>query len=94
MISNTYGLGGWHQPPPVPNYVCSSLNHSMIYQVTNIRFDFTDSEEEISIEEQTDLNDEVINTIWEADDEEDLVEEITCAYGWCISAIDYRHVLS
>ena len=78
----------------MPNYVCSLLNHPMLYQVTNIRFDFTGSEEEISIEEQTDLNDEVTNSIWEANDEDDLVEEITCAHGWCISAIDYRHVLS
>jgi hypothetical protein len=35
----------------------------------------------------------VTNTIWEADDEDDLVEEITCATGWCIKSIDYIHVL-
>jgi hypothetical protein len=35
-----------------------------------------------------------LGSIWEADDEEDLVEEITCATGWCIKSIDYRHVLS
>ena len=28
------------------------------------------------------------------DDEEDLVEEITCATGWCIKSLDYRIVLS
>ena len=33
-------------------------------------------------------------SFWEADDEEDLVEEITCATGWCIKSIDYRHILS
>jgi hypothetical protein len=32
--------------------------------------------------------------IWIADDEEDLVEEITNATGWCIKSIDYRIILS
>jgi hypothetical protein len=40
------------------------------------------------------LNAEYIGQIWEADDEDDLVEEITCASGWCIKSIDYRHVLN
>jgi hypothetical protein len=37
---------------------------------------------------------EVIGTIWDADDEDDLVEEVTTATGWCIKSIDYRHVLN
>ena len=28
------------------------------------------------------------------DDEYDLVDEITCATGWCIKSLDYRHVLN
>jgi hypothetical protein len=39
------------------------------------------------------IYDEVVGQIWEASDEEDLVEEITTAYGWCIKSLDYRHVL-
>ena len=27
------------------------------------------------------------------DDEDDLVEEITTAYGWCIKSINFRHIL-
>ena len=27
--------------------------------------------------------------VWEADDEDDLIEEITTASGWCIKSIDY-----
>ena len=27
--------------------------------------------------------------VWEADDEDDLIEEITTAAGWCIKSIDY-----
>ena len=27
--------------------------------------------------------------VWEADNEDDLIEEITAASGWCIKSIDY-----
>ena len=65
----------------------------MKLQVTNIRFDF-DGDDEISDDEKIDITDEVIGTIWDADDEDDLVEEVTTATGWCIKSIDYRHVLN
>jgi len=42
---------------------------------------------------QQEIVDETIGTIWEADDEDDLIEEITTATGWCIKSIDYVHVL-
>ena len=32
--------------------------------------------------------------MWEADDEDDLIEEITTASGWCIKSIDYRIILN
>ena len=57
----------------------------MKFQVTDIEFDF-----------DLDCNvdcDDYIGTIWEADDGDDLVEEITSAAGWCIKSIDYRTVL-
>jgi len=41
------------------------------------------------IETQDEIYDETISQIWEVDDEEDLIEEITCATGWCIKSIDY-----
>ena len=69
----------------------SPLIDTMMYQVTEIEFDFDD--EDIHTEEYNRLMDETIGQIWEADDEDDLVEEITCATGWCIKSIDYRHVL-
>jgi hypothetical protein len=62
-----------------------------MFQVTEIEFDFDD--EDIHTEEYNRLMDETIGSFWEADDEEDLVEEITCATGWCIKSIDYRHIL-
>ena len=71
----------------------------MQFQVTEIEFDFhednpilrgTDEEWE---EYQQGVIDDTVQHIWEADDEDDLVEEITSATGWCIKSIDYRHVL-
>ena len=68
----------------------------MQFQVTNIEFDFDDATpgfEQEAFEEEQELVQQTIGQIWEADDEDDLVEEITCATGWCIKSIDYRHVL-
>ena len=64
----------------------------MQFQVTQIDFDFDDSFEDGIYAQE--IIDEVIATTWEADDEDDLIEEITCATGWCINSIDYRHVLN
>ena len=69
----------------------------MQFQVTSIEFDcslddwdYTESDR-ICTEEK--LNEEYIGTIWEADDGDDLIEEITAATGWCIKSIDYRIIL-
>jgi hypothetical protein len=68
----------------------------MLFQVNAIEFDFTDDldDEALDFESQDEIYDEVLGQIWEADDDDDLIEEITCAYGWCIKSIDYSHVLS
>jgi len=68
----------------------------MKYQVTTINFDFTDDTEDFELPptQQQEVLDEVTNTVWEACDEDDLIEEITCATGWCFQSIDYVHVLS
>ena len=63
----------------------------MQFQVTQIEFDFDDSFEVENYDQ--DVIDEVLATTWEASDEDDLIEEITSASGWCIKSIDYRHVL-
>ena len=64
-----------------------------MYQVTAIEFDFDDDFYPLTEEEQDDVYDEYIGTFWEADDGDDLVEEITSAAGFCIKSIDYRHIL-
>ena len=66
----------------------------MQFQVTQIEFDFDDAQEYIPEEDKQEVYNDVIGAVWEACDEDDLVEEITCATGWCIQSIDYRIVLS
>ena len=64
----------------------------MQFQVTYIEFDF-DGDDEITLFEKDNITSQYVGDIWEADDEEDLVEEITAASGWCINSIDYRIIL-
>lgn len=66
----------------------------MNFQINQIQFDFTDdfSEEALDIESQDEIYDEVLNTIWEVDDEEELVDAISDKTGWCILSIEYQEV--
>ena len=66
----------------------------MIFQITDIELDFEDSQGILSQEEQVEIVDELVGHIWEANDEDDLIEEITCATGWCIKSIDFRYPLN
>ena len=60
----------------------------MKFNVIDVEFDFTDSMEEITPEQKACINYDVVG-LWEADDEDDLIEEVTCNAGWCIESIDY-----
>ena len=63
----------------------------MKYNVTEVEFDFDDDyaeESKLTFDEEIELRDLALG-IWEADDEDDLIEEITSASGWCIKSIDY-----
>ena len=64
----------------------------MQFLVTDIKFDFNDDLDPIySIpkeDQQLIINDNI--GVWEADDEDDLVEEITANAGWCSLSIDYE----
>jgi len=64
----------------------------MQFQVTYVEFDF-DSEDGMDAYDKDSITSETIGTIWEACDKDDLIEEITCATGWSIKTIDYRHIL-
>ena len=61
----------------------------MKFNVTEVEFDFTDAtDEQISQEEKDSITQNNLG-VWEADDEDDLIEEVTTASGWCIKSIDY-----
>ena len=64
----------------------------MKYNVTDIEFDFDDGNDDesyaLTFDEEIALRDSALG-VWEADNEDDLIEEITAAAGWCIKSIDY-----
>ena len=62
----------------------------MKYNVKEIFFDVDDSNyEDITLEEYNEIVQNSLG-VWEAEDEDDLIEEITTASGWCIKSIDYE----
>ena len=67
----------------------------MKFLVTNIDYDFNDGNSNlsddyrISLEEMQQITEDTLG-VWEADDEDDLIEEITANAGWCILSIDYE----
>ena len=60
----------------------------MKYLVNAIEFDFSDSQGELDEWEQEQIVNNNIG-VWEADDEDDLIDEITTGTGWCIKSIDF-----
>jgi len=64
----------------------------MQFYVNEIQFDFEDSQGELEKWEQDQIVKNNIG-VWEADSEDDLIEEITASSGWCIKSIDYEHQL-
>ena len=63
----------------------------MNFIVTDVEYDFNDSLSEIYSISKDEQDQIVADTLglWSATDEDDLIEEITCASGWCIKSIDY-----
>ena len=67
----------------------------MQFQVKQIEFDFTDDiDDPLTDEYKQSVVDETLEGVWGACDDDDLVEEITSATGWCVNSIDYLHVLN
>ena len=64
----------------------------MKFYVSDIEFDFNDDLDDIysvsSDDQQLITRDNL--GVWEADDEDDLVEEITANAGWCIKSLNYE----
>ena len=66
----------------------------MKFNVTEVEFDFDEWYErnwdnKLTFDEEIELRDLTLG-VWDADDEDDLIEEITAASGWCIKSIDYE----
>ena len=64
----------------------------MKFNVREVEFDFDDDyaeESKLTFEEEIEIRDLALG-VWEADDEDDLIEEVTTASGWCIKSIDYE----
>ena len=72
-----------------------SIYKPMQFLITHIDFDIDDSIYDPSVDVITseELAQNYVGEIWEADDEDDLVEEITNDSAHCINSIDYRIVL-
>ena len=67
----------------------------MKFLVTEVEFDLQDDydmskDDRLNLDElQIELEDQTVG-VWEAEDEDDLIEEVTTASGWCIKSIDYE----
>ena len=66
----------------------------MKFNVTEIEFDFDEWHErnwdnKLTFDVEIAVRDLALG-VWEADDEDDLIEEVTAASGWCIKSIDYE----
>ena len=63
----------------------------MKFNVTEVEFDFDDDyaeESKLTFDEEIEIRDLALG-VWDANDEDDLIEEVTTACGWCIKSIDY-----
>ena len=63
----------------------------MKFNVTEVEFDFDDDyaeESKLTFDEEIEIRDLALG-VWDADDEDALIEEVTTACGWCIKSIDY-----
>jgi len=64
-----------------------------LYNVTEVEFDFDDGikldDSKLTFDEERDIHDLALG-VWEANDENDLIDEITAATGWTISNIHYE----
>ena len=64
----------------------------MKFNVTEVEFDFDDDyaeESKLTFDQEIEIRDLALG-VWDADDEDDLIEEVTTACGWCIRNIDYE----
>ena len=66
----------------------------MKFQITEIEFDLTDAEDcgENAEMLQGLLQKAYTKTSWDADDHDDLLDQISNKSGWCIKTIQYEEI--
>ena len=60
----------------------------MKFNVTEVEFDFDLDYAKLTFDEEIEIRDLALG-VWDADDEDALIEEVTEASGFCIKSIDY-----
>tara|TARA_B100000902_G_scaffold372634_1_gene399813 strand:+ start:243 stop:455 length:213 start_codon:yes stop_codon:yes gene_type:complete len=70
----------------------------MQYMITDITFDCSLEDDDWTLKDQQETEEMLpaayLGTIWEADDDDDLVEEISTSSGWLIKSLGYKYILS
>ena len=61
----------------------------MKFNVTEVEFDFDLDYAKLTFDEEIEVRYLALG-VWDADDEDDLIEEVTTASGFCIKSIDYE----
>ena len=61
----------------------------MKFNVTEVEFDFDLDYAKLTFDEEIEIRDLALG-VWDADDEDDLIEEVTEASGFCIKSFDYE----
>ena len=64
----------------------------MLFQVTNIEFDFEMEDGVFPDEEYQNRVTQESLSLWEVEDEESLTDEISDFSGWCIKSLDYYKI--
>ena len=64
----------------------------MLFKITDVEFDFDDAFGEFTQHHYDNVTADTLENIWQAVDEDDLIDEISNCTGWCIKSIDYEVV--
>jgi len=67
----------------------------MQFRITKIEFDVDDSiyDPSVNVITSEELAENYVGEIWEADDEDDLIEEITNDSAHCINSIEFVNII-
>jgi hypothetical protein len=63
----------------------------MQFKILDIAFDF-DEDYDITLDDCVYINSIYIDTVWDAEDDDDLVDQITNESGWCIEGISFVNI--